>query len=309
MDTCQVRVRGVCAEESVQVERADHITATLERVLAEAGDCRLVNLVVTKRLSISTMTVNVTLSQGVSLQHLACAHALAERCEAGLDVTGVEVRVPDPAVRRAFNNAIIVKYALPDGSGGRSIKVFENGSLHITGCVTAAESLRVARAFAVVLDDLVPVSASADAVRTVKGFQVQMINSNCELSKGVVLPRLVEVLHRSGHALCEYDRSKHPGVIIQFRNDTTGHFVTIIAFASGAVIITGVHEAQELRDAFAWLMAFLDEHAASVMIDKALVEVHTAPARQKVLGRRKRGSGGGGAASAFDWGTYCSLPS
>jgi TATA-box binding protein (TBP) (component of TFIID and TFIIIB) len=270
---------------------------------------------------ITTMTVQVSITPSVSLQKLNANFTKPE-------VTAyVASAFPSPLVmkknkkttldgaqaeltRASFYNCIIFSYR--DGkekASSPAIKVFSNGTLHITGLKTITEVLAISELFCRIFEIVSGEGQEPSVVKDFKGqkpfsvedFRVQLVNSHFKIPS---LPHIsLDKLHRhlltETQHLCRYNRENHAGLIIRMDLDTPGattlRHISVIIFESGNVIISAFTHSSELIRAYEFVVGFLKKHAASV----AEVDAHEATA--PIAKRRRR------TVEGFDYGKYIML--
>jgi TATA-box binding protein (TBP) (component of TFIID and TFIIIB) len=166
----------------------------------------------------------------------------------------------------AFSNSTILKF-----QGYRNpiaIKIFSNGLLHITGPVSMKETTEVVRVVSFLLDVIYDQGKGSFAAHDV---YVQMINTN--FSTGHRLDK--ERLHR---ALRDNDMEawipeKHPAVRLMIpvqgrKGKNVKDKVTVLIFASGQVIITGIKTGDELLVAYKGVMDVFDRELDTILDKK-----------------------------------------
>jgi TATA-box binding protein (TBP) (component of TFIID and TFIIIB) len=193
----------------------------------------------------------------------------------------------------AFHNCIILSYE--ENKAKRAVKVFSNGTLHITGLKTSGESLNVAETFCTVLSKI------NDKKYTVQDLSVQLINSYFKFVSlnHIALDKLYELLLSETQHLCRYNKENHAGIIICMLMDPaqgkhTCRKVSVIVFESGNILINAFVTAGELQIAYDFITEFIAKHIEQVRNTEATV----APTMKKT--RKKRDD-------AFDYGKYIVL--
>lgn len=157
--------------------------------------------------------------------------------------------LPDPV----FYNQVTMRH------GTKSIKVFNNGSMHVTGCKTPVDFLRVTTAVCRLMNDTAGIEPTPGHSHVfVTDFQVQMINLNFSAETRLYLQSLQKVCIGAGHA-ASYDADVYPGLNIKF--DIEDHRVTVLAFTSGKIIITGARTVPHIQQAYGLMQTMLSTHA------------------------------------------------
>ena len=154
--------------------------------------------------------------------------------------------------RRAdFNNQTTVRY------GTKSIKMFRNGSVHVTGCKTMEEFVQAVTA---VCDAMTQAGIEPDGVR-VTDFHAHMINVTFNTNQTLGLRGLRDHCIGRGWA-ATYDADVYPGLNMKIPV-SGGPVVTALVFRSGNVILTGAKTAEHVREAHHTLTHMLDARAVA----------------------------------------------
>lgn len=129
-----------------------------------------------------------------------------------------------------------------------SIKVFENGKIHITGTRSLSEACeKTWELFTRVL----PAKECEKLV--LDHFAHQMINLKFRLHTALVLEEFVERVRRQGVYTVFYDPSRYPGVRIKMLCGT------LLIFATGSVLVTGAKTPDDLVAMVRFLSRCLQE--------------------------------------------------
>lgn len=125
-----------------------------------------------------------------------------------------------------------------------SVKIFKNGSLHLTGCKNVDNMLEAlqkvcfecSKTRAIICSNKIKEVTFAKnpeilGIEHLKNFKVHMINSNFTVPFCIDRPKL-HIKLKSESVNSEYDTNKHAGVQVKFENN-----ITIFVFESGSIII------------------------------------------------------------------------
>lgn len=131
----------------------------------------------------------------------------------------------------------------------KSIKIFTNGKLQMTGITSLIEGQRVAHKVCVLIGKctetlLFPVSVD-----------IAMINSDFCIRKNVNLVRLMTKI--TGDVMFSYDPDTYPGLKMKYNN------VSIFVFSTGSVVITGSKSIHDLHNAFKYITNLVNVNAES----------------------------------------------
>jgi TATA-box binding protein (TBP) (component of TFIID and TFIIIB) len=236
----------------------------LERLASIESRARGLASVRATDLSVSTMTVlaraEIPPFRKVRLESIVEAFA-----SDSMTVQGRPLFVKDPAaqvsrrgkVKNTFYNQISVWFK--DAESKKNIKVFRNGHLHITGERNLSKNLEIAR------EVIALVSKIVDIPMDIVDFDIQMINTNFKTSVGFILGQMREAIARQkGIVKASYDPETYPGLNCKYRVGCTGRDISILAFNSGNVIITGLKAFSELEETYGFIVDFIDAHATQI---------------------------------------------
>lgn len=201
--------------------------------------------------TVSTMTLTARLNvQRVCRTSLMIATSLTED-EDGAVLSGQGKGTKRRRRPRAtFGNQMTLRH------GTKSIKVFDNGSIHVTGCTSHAQFAEVADALCTFMTDVVGVvTDDGTGIVRVTAFDTQMINLNFGLDRRLHLQGLRDEYAARGYQ-ASYDSDIYPGLNVKL--PVGDRRVTALLFKSGRVIITGAKTAEQLDTAHVMLTAVLD---------------------------------------------------
>lgn len=152
------------------------------------------------------------------------------------------------ADRDGFYNQVTLRVI--DAIGKKAIKVFVNGMLHITGAKTVKDFLAISHTVCTVLER---VGQEPEQRVDIQKVDICMINSNFCSNQQL---RLMEVKNRllmMGKD-CGYDPEGYPAAKFKHKN------VSIFAFASGKIIVTGGKSFDDILGGYMFITTFLDVH-------------------------------------------------
>lgn len=161
-----------------------------------------------------------------------------------------------------FYNQITMSFN--DGTSTKSIKVFNNLTLHVTGCKAPSEARVVATLAWDLLCLVYPMVAHA-----MYTHNIQMLNATCESNYSFSMRNMHARLKQ--HMYVNYDplENQYPGAIAKFPVPSTSsadepeHTVTIMLFASGNVAFSG-KSLRHISLAYAFLLEFLEAEKAHI---------------------------------------------
>ena len=145
--------------------------------------------------------------------------------------------------------------------GPVAIKIFSNGTLHVTGPVSVKETIEFIEKTCTFLDTIFKKtngSFKADDIC------VQMVNTNFHIQRPMKKEFIHHLLRKNN--LKSWIPESHPAVRLQIDRKTT-----VLIFESGAVIITGLKNGKALLDAFQTFMTILDKELISSISSMASI--------------------------------------
>ena len=121
----------------------------------------------------------------------------------------------------------------------KSIKIFTNGKLQMTGITSLLEGQRVAHKVCGLI------SRCTETNVTPVSVDIAMINSDFCIRKNINLLRLMSKI--TGDVIFAYDPDTYPGLKLKYNN------VSIFVFSTGSVVITGSKSLHDLHGAFKYV--------------------------------------------------------
>lgn len=169
--------------------------------------------------------------------------------------------------------------------GGKAVKVFHNGSIHVTGCASPVEFLDVVSR----LCAFMPTVCQLDAPPRLEDFDAQMINANFVMMSAEgchvrLRPKRLRA-ELSALAACpaDFETERHPGIKLVVCDDAGTKVATVMVFQTGSVQISGAKKPAHVAKAFADVCRYLETIILSKKHDimvRTPTEVRTTTARQ-----------------------------
>lgn len=214
-------------------------TDNMEAVLSDIHGIQASSTIIGP-LNICTMTVSFK----TSMSRLSVSDFVAS-----LDMTratetfGGDITIND---NKSFYNSVTLRYIQPDTTKKRAIKVFSNGSLHLTGFKSLDECFEGAEKMVFLINTWV---GDANAI-SITDFNVQLINTCLKVTHQLNMERVVEVFKTHTPHKVLYDVERHPGLQLKVVCHASHRTVTIIIFRTGSVLITGIQQPSELLESY-----------------------------------------------------------
>jgi TATA-box binding protein (TBP) (component of TFIID and TFIIIB) len=219
-------------------------------------------------MSVTTMTVGISLAHEHEFLNLdEIATAVMEPSQTLADF--MNQVIGGPVIynknKRSFNNSIILK--LPTK---QSVKIFCNGTLHITGFKKVQDAVEMADMFTVLMELALGRSGINQDFR-ISGFDVQLINAcfcpPCFKDQKINLTTLQKYLKEKSMFYSTYNTDRHAGVMVKAPE------FTLLIFESANIIITSVKAPHQLRLAYDYINPFLETHHDMLIQDQTITNV------------------------------------
>lgn len=157
-----------------------------------------------------------------------------------------------------------------------SIKCFTNGTLHITGVRAMHRAYEIAQMFCMLLE-LIEGGNGLSDVYTIKGHSVQLINVHVNLQQpcdnlhqSINLIHVNDILQKKTLHHTTYNNDRHSGVNVKFLTSNMV-YVTILIFDSGNILLCGIKSITDFKEAFDFLMEFIEQYIKEIYIDTASI--------------------------------------
>jgi TATA-box binding protein (TBP) (component of TFIID and TFIIIB) len=175
-----------------------------------------------------------------------------------------------------------------DGTSTKSIKIFRNLTLHVTGCKAPSEARVVATLAWDMLCLVYPVLKQA-----VYEQNIQMLNATCEFDYSFSLKNLHGQMRKQVFTTYDPLESSYPGAIAKFPVEGPGKpsNVTIMMFASGNVAFSAKSLGNILQ-AYKFLLEFITDEKPNIqskepILSKRKLEENTPRRKYTLKGPRK----------------------
>lgn len=190
-------------------------------------------------ISISTMTFVVTTSCGnINMENVVNNFDSCKTFDCSLKKKG---RNEEPTVTKRgkvkknfYNQATLTFKDITT----KSIKIFTNGKLQMTGITSLIEGIRVAKKVCHIIQKCTGVNVS------IKDINVAMINSDFCIRRSVNLPILRSCIKGIPNIYSSYDPDTYPGLKIKCDG------VSVFVFSTGSVVITGSNDLAKLYNTY-----------------------------------------------------------
>jgi len=183
-------------------------------------------------------------------------------------------------VKKMFYNQATIKIITKYKVKPTNVKLFKNGAIQMTGCISIENALQVLRVLCnslleniyttktlgtqggvgdITLVDFVSNREKLDVLQ-VRDFKINMINSNLNIGYKVDRAYLYQILLKRG-VECTYEPCVHACVNLRYSlKKVKNKKLSIFIFESGAVIITGATNNDHLIEAHSFITKILCEN-------------------------------------------------
>ena len=235
--------------------------------------------VIDKEVNISTMTIccnfedtEIKCSRIAKYMKLGVHFIVARGDESLLKDKHKKKKDLDNKKKRPFLNQISLKILVPGKNKNKpvNVKLFKNGSVQMTGCVTLQDSLDAIVRVSIALlaneydeekKKKIRFCDRKNLISKVSKYQIGMINSNFSIGFWIDRNRLLQVL-KDDNLDVMFDSNSHASVKI--KHLICQIVVTILVFEKGKIIITGVRNYNQLKNAYDFINKTLLTHYSKI---------------------------------------------
>lgn len=154
------------------------------------------------------------------------------------------------------NQATLAFTSLSD----RSIKVFSNGKLHVTGCKNLEEFRRVGQA----VGGLLFAVGAIDGRLTLQEAEVPLLNFNFTLNLQLSLQALWEVVVQQLRVPLSHETESHPALLVRLG------FATVMIFRSGHVLVSSKTQLHGVLASFRLVCQLVEDNYERVLAPVSL---------------------------------------
>lgn len=160
-----------------------------------------------------------------------------------------------------FYNQITVEFV--DGKSKKSVKIFPNGRIHVTGCSDVDDCNKVMHQICFVLKSISEIDMK------IESFDIFMINTNFTMNSQLNLQTVINIMKKQGYNI-SFNPEVYSAVKIKFKPGVDMKCITASIFSSGCVLITGAVNLDEINESYKILTRLLQE--ACIEPNKTVVE-------------------------------------
>ena len=191
-------------------------------------------------LNISTITLIATLNTNkLNLEHF-CSR---------FKHNNVQIKIAENGRRKYFYNQITLNYK---DISKKSIKIFSNGKLQITGLTCAFECNRLLTLIVKWLTN-----AFEESIYIIDSY-IGMINGNFSIRKPIDLLAFNYLLCNNEHTLCIYNPESYPAINIKLNHN--GNRISVFVFGTGNIVITGSKSIPDMKHAYLFITNMMKKY-------------------------------------------------
>ena len=142
----------------------------------------------------------------------------------------------------------------------KSIKVFSNGRLQITGITSVVEASDVSKIVCNIVNNIHQCSRHTLELDNVS---IAMINTNFSYNCGIDIVKLQFLLRSKKNMIVSFDPDRYPGLNIKHTNSDASK-TSILFFGTGNVVITGVKSFKGILEAFSTVTEVVRENLSEL---------------------------------------------
>lgn len=232
---------------------------TLEKLHALNSIMRMESKVTPSLLRLSTMTIFTYMKVPTNYNLNKIIELYLENDVKDLEnIIGHDIHVVFPMRRsrttsrgKCLNNFFNqLTFWYKDGTK-KSVKLFINGNVHITGCRSLREYVILISKIAQFINKVFDTDTQEDDACIIQDVDIQMANTNFGVNVGLDLSKLKRILLENGR-IATYDREVYPGLNLKVPTSFKRE-ASVLVFISGNVIITGVKHFLEIFEAYKYI--------------------------------------------------------
>lgn len=140
-----------------------------------------------------------------------------------------------------FYNQLTFEFV--DGTSKKSVKIFPNGRIHITGCSDVDDCHKVMHQICIIM------SCTLRTPVKIESFDIYMINTNFTMNSTLNLYTVINIMKKKGFNV-SFNPEVYSAVKVKFSPGIGMKQITASIFSSGCVLITGAVNLKEITEAY-----------------------------------------------------------
>lgn len=173
-------------------------------------------------------------------------------------------------IRKSFYNQATIKF---ENHTRKSIKIFSNGRLQMTGITSLQEAVEVGY----IISNILTISTNAlvekDCFPKPEKIKIGMINTNFSFSTGLDIILLKSLLNYPDKIKVIYEPDIYPGLKIKFKT-SSNELTSVFIFTTGNVVMTGVKSLNDIQEAFCFIVPIINDNLSTLKTPFAIIKSH-----------------------------------
>lgn len=151
-----------------------------------------------------------------------------------------------------FYNQLTIEYS-DYGYSKKSVKLFPNGRVHVTGCYDLKDCFLVS----LQIRTLIRALLGDDSIDIINR-RIVMINVNFSMNASLNLQEVINTMKLNDCSV-SFNPEVYSAVKIKFKPSENAKQITASIFSSGCILITGAVNFEEISDSYAFLVSKLSD--------------------------------------------------
>lgn len=172
-------------------------------------------------------------------------------------------------VRKSFYNQATIKF---EDHTRKSIKIFSNGRLQMTGLTSLQEAVDVGHIISSVLMNSSNALVEKDYIPKPEKIKIGMINTNFSFSCGLDIILLKSLyMNYPDKIKVIYEPDIYPGLKIKFKT-SSNELTSVFIFTTGNVVMTGVKSLNDIQEAFNFIVPIINDNLSKLQTPYAVIK-------------------------------------
>jgi len=161
----------------------------------------------------------------------------------------------------SFYNQFALGYL--DQFSKKSVKIFSNGGIHVTGCANAADCTRTLKQLETLLSSIIATPLEYEPPKVV------MVNANFSINYNINLIEATRLFGASKRFTVEFNPDRYSAIKVQVRPYEGAKEIKLNIFSTGRTIITSAVNLKEIVMTYKIIMDFINSHGDKIKVNKS----------------------------------------
>ena len=158
---------------------------------------------------------------------------------------------------KSFYNCVVVMTS--DQYTNKNVKIFPNGSIHVTGCCDLMDTVRMAKKITKLINDIM----GYDGEIPTESIVTRLINTNFSCNSVINLHRTYNKFKEAGFEV-DFDSDRYSAVKVKFTPVEGDRKVTVSIFSTGKILVVTGGSIRVIADAYRIVNKKLVEYGSKV---------------------------------------------